>query len=444
MEIPYHISVISDNALDAVGIAKCVTLKNSALDIIHSVAIDYNDNPVVNTHDFTNVACNWRILSTYTEDKLKTKGELINFAKNDKWNYGGANIGESSAMTANTGFEKRAKTTGNNILDAENLKYMDATQLQAKRRSHYVQTSTTVHHFYMLLTIPLSELSDFFKNMPLVRRPLIKLNIKFHTADTVLAYTHAGTTLAITSVNSMYGFCPYMVGNGFLGTADSAITISSEVGGGHPIKKCYLNICTYDMEPAQEEFYFKKNSAYKVMFSQVMYKKFKSQSGAINIMVNNNQSRLRGLLLQTSAGQNGGALPSTANVVSTNNSCFSASLCMPHTHYTNLNVMLSGKKLFQNNLDYTYQQYTDMVSALSLYGDVDEITSGLITETDYSSGIYGFVYIDFSTLGEEDYYSNHSVEVIGNVNSLIDVDISSFLIYDKEITINCSDSQAVV
>lgn len=455
LEIPFLIELTATGAgFTSENMKNAVTLKNSCLDVIQSINLNYNDNNIINNIDMSHVPMNFKILSEFTQDKLNTTGALINFGGvNNSFAFSVASstegVGETNSMSTNDSLKKRQNTTNTSSTFGQNSLYTSDNLLQLKNKSYYKRIDANNHMYYMLLTIPLSYLSEFFEKVPIVRRPFLRLNIRFHSSTTVLNYNNTGTKMDITSVNTIYGYTPYMMSfsgaTGIVGTADSVITIKSSVAGtNHNIKRCYLNMCLLELSPEKELSYMKMNNNYKIIWNNFTYKKFTAQTSSINLMIQNSVSRARGLLIKLQATHNG-VNPSTASAIAgfnVNTSPFSSSNTIPYGTISNMNVIISGIPIKPQNFDFTYQLYLDMLSQLSVNGNDDLITSGLITETDFNLN-YHYIYIPLLFSEQED-VELKQIELVGTISSLVPCDVSTYLFYEKELNIDCYTSQPVV
>ena len=141
----------------------------------------------------------------------------------------------------------------------------------------------------------------------------------------------------------------------------------------------------------------------------------------------------RYLIIQTQAGNNGLATPSSTgtDVVSIDNSCF-----------TPLN---GSNRLYSEDIsNYNWQMFQELLHAKSLNGDMTTgMTSGQITEDMFTSGIFAFHVFKLNSLDDalgDD--TDRPITFIATNNSLVPtLKLKAFLYYETSLKINVNNAQ---
>jgi len=103
---------------------------------------------------------------------------------------------------------------------------------------------------------------------------------------------------------------------------------------------------------------------------------------------------------------------------------------------TNWNVQLSNQNVLNINDVYNWESFLiETNSAYSLNGGLSTITSGLIDQTGWENN-YRYYYLDLARRLKDD-NSPKSISVYGTNSSLVAVDYYIFIVYEKQIVIDC-------
>ena len=482
LEIPMVIHVNSDVGMgDAAKTAYMIALKKSACDSVNAISVQLNENSLINFTDLSNLATEFKILATWSEDDVKVMGDEIGFAKNDASSYAykaaaSANgIGECNntitpvtfnpqsgydqGLNENKGFAKRARKTSYNNANVENAKYVTDAQLQLKQQSYVDHTSTTNIYYHVLLSIPLTGLpcGDLFEKLPLIRNPYFKITVQMHTSTTVLAYTHTGTTVGLTSVASQYGYNPIMVSkhaDGYLTAADAVITIKSGIGKAPNGTvspwgaTCYLNACLYEFNPEAEAKYISDVGTKLVKYNDIYSNTALGQSGTINWQIHSGLANVRGLLIVTRLAStvNTLASPATAQGAGTSTllSPFTSGENMLGCSWSNMNVKIGNIPHYQNNINYTYDIFQkELMSSFSVNGGLSPgVNSGLITQNDFESGVFNYVWIDLSKKEKNTDDIPKTINFTGTNNSMASaLDLYAYVYHENSLGVNLNSSQ---
>jgi len=434
-----------------------VSPKNSGLDFINAISIKYNDNSIVSFQDNFQMQAHFNALSSWTNEALEKKGSIMNFYKNTEMGY------ETSASTSGIGetvcyygmerqnkaFDEKRKAF--TLLEStEDGLYNNVTNV-AKLKTNYVETKNNTQYYYMNLVIPLTSL-PFFNELEIVKGGRFDISIQFHTSTVRIPYTAANDELGVPIVSSQYGYNPIVVAPEFVSAADGYITIETQLGTGN-IKSSYINYEMLDLNYDLTKILIAKHSLNKklIRYQDYIYKRFTDWGSGETIMINNNISKLSGLLIvaqlgNTINGKNNLTSSGTGTAFSVMLSPYHNSLCSKHLSFNQLNVMLDSNPIYPRDIDYNYDMYLQMINSRSLNGGLnDQYSSGLITYEDWRNGGYGFLWFDFSgDMGSNPatYNSSHTLEFKAVNNTLIDkLNLHTFTFYDKSITINCETGE---
>jgi hypothetical protein len=216
---------------------------------------------------------------------------------------------------------------------------------------------------------------------------------------------------------------------------------SSGVTYGHPtLSSVRVYAALYDLTLQAESMYLSKQPTQIIKYEDFL------SSQTLNIAPNSNFNQIltnsiaRGRRLigvpQIAAAYNSGG---TSGVIAPANSPFSTS---PNTTangaITNFNVLVSGTNLWQQNLNYTSENFIhELRKTKAINGGLSlGMSSGLINQLEYEAG-YRFIVADLSrTVSEASDNIAKSIQVIGSNNSGVPLDIFWLLIFEREIEID--------
>jgi hypothetical protein len=129
----------------------------------------------------------------------------------------------------------------------------------------------------------------------------------------------------------------------------------------------------------------------------------------------------------------------TAGTIAPMNSPFTSSPnTTSNTAITNYNVLLSGANLYQQNLNYSVENFIqELRKTNSVNGGMSlGMSSGLINQLEYESG-YRFIVSNLSrTPSEASDNVSKSIQVIGTNSGKYPIDIFWFLEFSREIEID--------
>ena len=234
--LPLVFSIISsDGAVDFSGLIGdyLLGLKNSNLQLISSIQLEYQNSPIIQTQANLN---QYLIFKQHTEMSFQDEllnGPTIGYIADEptSWQYqnaasqcgtgicnnvsGNNDINEVSSANFgrifNTSFTRRmenfhkaATTKGRNLIFTSDL--------FKERALNYVEDKTTLKTYYYTCIIRLRDLHDLFDKMALVKGAFFKLTLRMNTCYFEVAKAAAGT-LTFTPSTAIFpnGSNPLMV-----------------------------------------------------------------------------------------------------------------------------------------------------------------------------------------------------------------------------------------
>lgn len=378
---------------------------------------------------------------------------------------------------------------------------LGATTMTAQTFMSYVNTgSANTRAIIFDAIVRLKDVADFFQKCPLLKGATMRIALNtnqcfFPWKAANVAYTAAtgipsiaGSLLLTASPTILGGggTCPIMmssadVGQGFDGIAGLSGTLANSTGlaptaattqtaitgkaalsivrtqfvGGNfmtatiaaPITSVRLYAPCYTMSPIAEQRYLSLTPTKKVVYNDIFQYQFNDvPTGNFNLLVSNGITNVRGVVVvpflnQSSNGITGAGNWGTAVITDTLLSPFASSGGTPDPiALTNFNIQVSGKNLFLQQLQYTYEQfYEQLVSANQLNGSLTtSLASGLIGKEDFEF-LYRYYYGNVSrSLPSEDGVAK-SIQVLGTISTpatAVKVNFMVFVEFEREITID--------
>lgn len=360
----------------------------------------------------------------------------------------------------NFGFYTRQKlTTAFNPNSASISDFQTETNFSTAGLNYYKNVGTS-KLWFILGKIPLKELHPFFAEVPLVKGLYARILLTTNQCSQKLSLTIAGgalTSTQITSSSVQSGLCPFMIantsqtGNGFKPitelcitegdgtyTFEVALSIVQDIYGDSATKvsvpfmtQTRIYVPTYRFKPEEESLYLANNTFKKIVYSDYsLYQyplKITSGSATFNQVISNGTSHLVRLWMLPYATNT--YLSNGGNAQSELVSPFSSApgTCAPWVQFTNLNVMISGNSIFNQNVNYSWETFLNETKGnLSLNSGEDcMLTSGLITEADWIRSPW--VCIDISRRLEGDRASPKQIQV--EFTALTQLSQLNFLFY---------------
>jgi hypothetical protein len=322
-------------------------------------------------------------------------------------------------------------------------------------RDDQVAQPNRVWQWCILAQIRLPHLADVFNKLPLTKGARLRITIYFNSCD-IAVVVGGGPVLSHTTTMRAGRCCPIMMSSaGTLepsvtaaGTAGTA-TISCGVGSsitnnanGSPFfSSCRLYCPAYSMNPDYEERILAKGE------KEIVYEDIQSfilngsgtgyaVGGSQNVLLTNGLKSLERLIVLVQP--NGGA--GNANVEPLTSPWDSApSTTLPFSSLSNLNVLVSGRNVFNQNLLYTFETFQQEVSKTGLNGGLtDQLSSGLISQRMFENG-YAYYTVDLGRRLPADESVPMSVQLNFKNTSDRAINLYAFLVYRRKLVVNYSN-----
>ena len=309
--------------------------------------------------------------------------------------------------------------------------------------------------YYGLVQIRLGSICDLLEKLPFQRNMSVKITL-FHNLMSSVTFTQ-GTLATMTSVSNQsagYGCIPFQIspqvtGQGWVPVATKSFiasigickgysagsTIVSASSYSHPIPQVRAYVPCYEMTGIYEEKYF-GNRLREVIFNDFILcnpqQNIQAFTGNVQAILTNGIVRPRYMLIYThmSAQSHGLALgtASGATIPSVMMSPFSSApaTCSPYNSMTNLQVTMGGNPVFASPTVFKWEQFMNEIRPANNISGILGVNVGIISQQDWESGLYGFIYVDLS---------RHVNEQTDNISQAINVNWTNASPYYCDYTI---------
>ncbi len=389
---------------------------------------------------------------------------------------GEANTGASRLTKVNTGFLQRLKYNGYPLMSGVAMGYggldiLNTTALANTVARSYLSRNGSadaarVWQWNLLLTVRLKDICDFFDKIPLVKGSFMRFIINYNAAEVAITNTlTAGdieaepptadtvTMIRASAVQMKSGrTCPFMIAAGSTGNPSSSIptgtlTIASGIGTQYVtnafeqmiLPSVRLNVPSYVLSPEYEAELLRMMPTRKVKYNDIFNYPILAVSagGTFNAILTNGLANPVEVVvvpvLNNVAGN--AATASLTPYQSPFDTC--PATTTPCAYISNFNILVSGKNVFQQNFNYTYETYINELSSFgAINGNLDTgLTSGLINKFDFENG-YGYHVANLSRFPKTSIGVPQSVSVVGTNNTSKIMDYMTFIVFEREIEIN--------
>jgi hypothetical protein len=489
--------------------AFAMSLKNGYHQIINSVKCSISNQEVFNSQTLTNLKIHYDIVSGWSEQDLKSIGSVMNFQGIDNPDseryYGVANNegiglcnntivptnwtplnGYGAVNEGNTSRRDRMRDTsfdpvgGSGLMTINNTSGTWNTGLAKNYVTNSVNTaapSATVGVasapivWYILATIPMSQIHPLFKKLHLTKNMYMKLDFTFNTNFST-TFTLAATTFTNIANTGSAPTCPYMISP--LGTATGTypsatctkLTASIQIGKSstigttqysHTFNSCRIYVCCYTLSPSQQQEYLTKVADKTILYNDYYYSNtnlsaIKPNDPVYNTSLFTKVKRIRGILLipQMASSVHGSLVANLKDSSSATGipigsplvSPFSSSpgSCAPYARVSNFNVLIGNRPYLSQNVNYGWEIFfNEITKSNTTFGNaIQGLSSGLLDKNAWEKN-HGYVYVDLSrweSLADDNAEKNVGLSFTNSCN--VTCDYHCFLIYEREIKINTS------
>ena len=233
IEIPYIVSAKSTADLSNVITNDAITLKDGYHQLIDSLLIEVNGKSVVQVQNFTNVHTHFKMLTTSSyNDVIKNKGTNLFTMDDIGYSHEVASTTEIAGYKNMPSSLRRILTTGWDLTNAAALPTLSASEIINSGTSYYSTSGDGVNKVYFwvyMATIKLSDITDFFQKMPVVKTTDIRMTITYNSCSFNLV-VGADLNLSLTSYQQLSGHCnPVMYTRTAAYTTSQIINFESNV-----------------------------------------------------------------------------------------------------------------------------------------------------------------------------------------------------------------------
>lgn len=374
----------------------------------------------------------------------------------------------------NEGFIARQETTSFQFA-APSTSFMSQASGGSIGKDYYERDGTD-HFWYILATIRLKDMHDFFDKMPLVKGAYLRFIINVNTCRHTLSFdkitgppatvnmsqssatiTASGSSpILVASGEANQGMAP-IIGNILLAaenvyTADVALDIGrsslNTQKTGYPWgSQTRLYVPIYTMNPVSEEQYLSLNRTKKIVYRDIyQYRTDVDANLTFNALLTNGIPNPKTVICIPFIRGTANSLGAGANAIPTDPflSPFASepATTSPLIAFKDFNIQLAGVNMFVQNELYDFEQFQNELSSQNAIngGLVDGLTSGLISKTDFQH-MYRYYICDVSRrLAAEDAVPK-SVQIIGKSECALPISIFTFIEYERTVTISLETGQ---
>ena len=436
LSIPVVVTLSRNGAADAVTSGdghKLLNFKNSNVNLIDSIIIDYGNENVIQQNANINAFCSFVQHTELSENDVLVNGEHIGYRlDSSEWDYD-----ESKGIVC-----KGTRPSSFKHLDGDQEVVMTNASVQASGENCYQEINTKFHVFRYDCIIRLKDLL-FFQKMPLVRGANIKITVNLNQSDTVTTYASGDV---VTSVSTLKGSSNFVLVNDALTPTDGVETISLKVVKNgvyeHVKKQCRLYIPVYTMSPKAEDTLLSQKQK-TFIYSDLFVKMVKDIDGNFRFLLTNSLSRIKRLVIVPMLSKHvSGAGVSISNP---QESIYAHSPSGTSPAWIrDFNCKISGSNLYDNSIEFKYQHYLNEMNGF--YGLNANLETGsvssLISMKDYNNTM-GYLVCDLSRRYSYDESTPVSIEIQGVVASAMKLDLLCFIEYSKNCTIDLSTGKKI-
>jgi hypothetical protein len=270
IEIPYVVSMQSSADItalmtDTVG-RKLVTPKDGFYQIIDSIAVEMNGRTVHQAQNFTNVHTHFKIAASADNDYITKNSSSAGFYMDDIYNksYSTAtNAQYPNATYFNNSHTSRVGVRNTEIISTGNLNALNSSNLDAVKKagaSFYgadaVAGAGRTYHWVIMAVVRLSDITDFFDQLPLCKTTDIRMIIKYNSSSIDVTTDGDAKITASTVTQNSGHTCPFMItpsGDTLISTTMSFKSNVDKTSFPHPgqsLTACRFYVPVYDVSAA--------------------------------------------------------------------------------------------------------------------------------------------------------------------------------------------------
>lgn len=490
LEVPFVISMKSDAKVPTLPNAWSLALKNGSFNIIDSIQVDWNNKNVIQLQNNLNAFCSWKLMSTWSKDDCKKFGPSIMFSpdtgESAVFASGAAAGGEGTRnnrtyrllaqdYTNLTGCESFNQGLRDRIKYGNSLSYLTQGACSGNGANpalggtlaaggnlkasglgnNYVYDNAGVDEarvwsWVYLLTIRLKDIADLFDKMPLVKGAFLKFTINYNSCRQVLTYAGAEGAITFTSNTQLSGrTCPYLMTSNIAGNPNAAITaaaITVECGvvrnslnaaPAQAFNNVRLYVPSYTLNSTYESQLLDMRPTREIVYEDIYNYTISNQTQNINQILTNGIANAKYIVVIPilSTASDGITIATAGPAQSPFDTVPSTS--SPYCALSNFNVQISGKNIFQQNVQYDFDLFMDELSSLNAIngGATEGLTNGLIGVSEFQS-IYRYYVANIARrLPAEDNIPK-SVVLSATNSTGQTLDFQCFIVFNRKIVVD--------
>lgn len=487
--IPYVVSFQAPANLNTEFSRLSLGLKSGYWNILHSFSCDWNGVNICQLTPFINIYCSYKAMTSWSVNDLWKNGEAVGFWKDsvDSMYYNNAaaaggvgvcnNLVQQVGLVAaaaggvqqsggaiinwdaqtmrygfNEGFLKRMLNTANmgqgaaNSLAASN-QFMSLAELSNCGYSFHGRTAADgIYYWRYNAVIRLKDLSDFFEKVPLCKGGVLRFTLNYNSCtQTITCAAALGSLTPSLTVLTSGQTVPYIFANNEVNNPNASLgnrilpivagvntSIAGSTAGSFNSARLYVPL--YNLHPSYEEQLLSLNPVKTIQYKDIYEYTLTgtAANGSFNALITNGLVRPMSVIICP-------FISTQINGVANITSPFSSAPATvdPLLAVRSFNIQVSGVNLFQQNIDYSFQEFQQELSRMSaVNGNVTTgLTSGLISQHDYERG-YGYVVADCSRSYSFDDIVPKSILISGINASASAVTYYVFVEYMRTVNIN--------
>lgn len=456
-------------------------LKNSFMQIINSMTVEFNNQNIIQQTPLTNVFRTFKLMTSYSLNDLVNNGTNYGFYPDgvEGWEFSTVGSGEGrglinndpallitaggqglEVLDENSAIYKRNQFWNYNPLDPANTQASinDLNSCKAVYRSCQVGNGSALvagsRTWNIYAKIRCKDMNEFFEKSPLLKGSTIRFYINTNQAKVDFTITGAlgsqvystespsvlgGLTnpLMLLPLTDITGFNPLPADNYSLSL--SIYKNNNTTNGQNPaqssLQAVRLYAPVYKFNPIAEQRYLSLAPTKKIEYNDIFQYQFTGIGAdeTFNVLVSNGISNIQSVLVVP-------LLSASANGTSYN------TLLSPYTTtggtpdpimLTNFNILVSGVNLFLNNEYYDFEQFTQQLQASNqLNGNLTTgLTSGLISEQDFQQGMR-YYYGNCARQLPSEAGVSRSIQILGQNKSQKQINLLVFVEFKRSITVD--------
>lgn len=473
--------------------------KNSFIQMINSMNIEFNNSNLVQSIPLTNVFRTFKLLTSYSQDDLTNNSTNYGFYPDtvDGWDFQTADSKKGlglcnnnpsyirttatapySMLNENSGIYKRNRFWNYNpLLLGQGRQGLINGEVSSTTvyRSGLVSATDGSRVWHIYAKLRLKDLNEFFEKSPLLKGSTIRFYL--NTNQSIVNFTSTGGVFSAVSVGVLGGLTnPLMLLEQALGTEtlDNQLTVNgayslsvsifrnnntvNNQGNGNcpnsALQSCRLYAPIYKFNPIAEQRYLSLTPTKKIDYNDIFQYQFSNigKNQTFNFLVSNGISNIQSVLVVPLIAAGGNYTtplnvgPPTPSSTDYGNLTDFNTLLSPFTTtggtpdpliISNFNIQISGVNLFLNNQLFDFEVFTQqLVQSNQLNGDLTTgLTSGLISEDAFQRG-FRYYYGNAARQLPSESGVSRSVNIVGQNVSKCTMNILVFVEFKRSITID--------